>query len=160
MDVSSKTRPYRTLTVEWGIIKLSPLPALRLYTVTQHPSVITVQKASYARLLAGLLMVLILHCASFGISHSHRTSSFARYSSSASNSASFTSPTAYGSSVNQPTCECPVCQVQKNLSISLVSKIPRFDSEPGARTYHTPSVTSYSSQLVGQGQGRAPPLTF
>lgn len=128
--------------------------------MTKLPSGFFAQRALHARILAGLLLVLVLHGATAGITHSHRRSSVPRVGQLTAAAASFASATSDSSIASQRTCKCLICQLQQNLSITVLSKAPRLHTELISRTYQSPAVICYASEPPSQGQGRAPPLTF
>lgn len=151
--------PSRTLTVEEVVIKLRPPPVIKLFIVTKQPSVFFAQKARHARLLAGLLFVLILHGGTSAIMHEHRSVLASRTTPSACTANSFTVAQS-GTVSNTSSCfECLICQLQQNLTLTLVGKAPHLDVQLSYPSQHLSVAISYSTEPLRQGHGRAPPLT-
>ncbi|MEO8435653.1 MAG: hypothetical protein ABI596_12215 [Pyrinomonadaceae bacterium] len=127
--------------------------------MTKHPSVFFVQKARHARLLAGLLLVLILHGGTSSLIHTHRSALASRTTQSASTANSFTIAQS-GAPGTSPSCfECLICQLQQNLTLTVLGKAPRLDAQLFYPAQHF-SVTIFClTEPLKQGHGRAPPLT-
>jgi hypothetical protein len=127
--------------------------------VTKLRSAFFLQPQLPARVLATLLLALVLHGSTVGLAHSHGRSTPPRAVSSGPTTTSF-APARDFSNTKRPNCECLICQLQQNLSVTHISETPRFDAALMSRTYQPPSVRSYSSEPPTQGQGRAPPPAF
>lgn len=115
--------------------------------MTKLRSAFFLQPALPARMLATLLLALVLHASTVGLAHNHGWSKPPRAAGSAPITTSFT-PAHDFARTGSPNCECLVCQLQQNLSVTHISQTPRFDALLVSRTYQPHAIASISS-VVG-----------
>jgi hypothetical protein len=116
---------------------------------------------SGSQLLAAILLALVLHGATAGLTHNHGRTSLPRTGASQlSNTPAVTDSTSASSTAKASNCECLICQLQHNLSITLLTRVPQVDLGSVSATVPTLASASYAAQLLQQSHGRAPPLSF
>lgn len=127
--------------------------------MTKQPSVFFARKARDARLLAGLLLVLILHGGTSAIMHEHRSVLATGTTQSACTANSFTVGQSETLSNTSSSFECLICQLQQNLTLTLVGEAPRLDVQLSYLSQHLSVAIFYLTEPLRHGHGRAPPLT-
>jgi hypothetical protein len=113
---------------------------------------------SGSQVLAAILLALVLHGATAGLTHSHGRTSLPRAAASQlSNAPAVTGSTSASSTAKASNCECLICQLQHNLSATALGKVPQLDLRESSSVAFVFVSASYLAQRVEQGHGRAPP---
>jgi len=116
---------------------------------------------SGSQLLAVILLALVLHGATAGLTHNHGRTSLPRTGASQLNNTPAVSvSTAAASLAKASNCECLICQLQHNLSVTLLTRVPQLDLRSVSAIVPTLASSSYAAELLQQSHGRAPPLSF
>jgi hypothetical protein len=126
--------------------------------VTKRP--LAILRSNGSQILAAILLALVLHGATAGLTHNHARTSGARTSSAEQNTTPAVNTNTPVSNAKISNCECLICQLHHNLSITLVAKVASLEpgktsSEPFARIF-----SFYAAELFEQSHGRAPPLSL
>jgi hypothetical protein len=116
---------------------------------------------SGSQILAAILLALVLHGATAGLTHNHGRTSLPRAGASQlTNTPAVTGSTSASSPAKASNCECLICQLQHNLSITLLTRVPQLELGGVSATVPTLASSSYVAELLQQSHGRAPPLSF
>jgi hypothetical protein len=130
--------------------------SIRQKMVTKHLS--KHLRNSGSQLLAAILLALVLHGATAGLTHNHgRTSPPRTGASQLSNTPAVAGSTSTASPAKASNCECLICQLQHNLSATALGKVPKLDLQEISSVAFVFVSASCLAQRVEQGHGRAPP---